>query len=162
MNKKVKIAIIVLVIILLALVVYNYYKKRKAVVEAPANTNNGGTTGNTTGTTTNVTVKNDNFPLQRGSFGPNVKYLQQAINRLSPSANLTEDGDFGPSTYTQFLLTIGTMVNIDGVVYSAYPVTQKVFTEILQEANTARVVNPTLNTDNIEEASILTGAEAIM
>lgn len=143
MNKRVKIAIIVLVVILVALFAYNYYKKRKAAKEAEelanANTNNNTSPVNTATTTT---TKNDNFPLQRGSYGNNVRYLQQAINRLNPNANLSVDGDFGPSTYSQFLLTIGTTVNIDGVVYSAYPVTQKVFTEILQEANAQRNANP--------------------
>lgn len=143
MNKRVKIAIIVLVVILVALFAYNYYKKRKAAKEAEelANTNNNTSPVNTA--TTTVT-KNDNFPLQRGSYGNNVRYLQQAINRLNPNANLSVDGDFGPSTYSQFLLTIGTTVNIDGVVYSAYPVTQKVFTEILQDANAQRSVQPEL------------------
>ena len=72
-------------------------------------------------------VKNDNYPLQIGSNGPNVKQLQQYLNTLNDKSStkvyapLVVDGDFG--TKTKDALT-----RLAGAQY--YPVSQTYMTTI--------------------------------
>lgn len=70
----------------------------------------------------------DAFPLQKGSKGPNVLYLQRALNRMVPVGynKLVEDSDFGPLTYTAVITWAGTKY---------YPVTQQNWMQILQMSN---------------------------
>lgn len=120
MKRKTLIIIIVaLVVVFVALYAY----RNKKIAQAPAPIPMG---PEPPPTTTPKPAANDNFPLVKGSVGDNVKYLQMAINKINPSANLTTDGNFGDKTYTQLLLTIGA---------SYYPVTQPRWLVIVQRAN---------------------------
>lgn len=121
MKRKTLIIIIVsLVIVLVALYIYKR-SKNKPAAEAPA-----GDSHDHSGSTATVPAANDKFPLKVGSNGENVKYLQRAINRIAPPANLVVDGDFGNKTYTAIILYIGT---------SYYPVSQAQWTYILNKSN---------------------------
>lgn len=70
----------------------------------------------------------DEFPLQKGSKGSNVLYLQRALNRMMPIGytKLVEDSDLGEKTYTAIITWVGTRF---------YPVTQANWTEILKKSN---------------------------
>ena len=118
MKRKALIAIIVtLVVIFIALYLY---KRRKSQPVKEVSANPPATT------TPSGPVANDNFPLVKGSAGENVRYLQWAINRIAPGANLLEDGKFGDKTYSALLVNIGA---------SYYPITQAKWTTILNRAN---------------------------
>jgi hypothetical protein len=90
---------------------------------------------------------NDNFPLQEGSKGDNVKRLQMAFNKIGVEVadqngklvtHLAEDGAFGYLTHQAALRYADT-----------YPVTQKSWTAVLKKANdmsTAAPSTPYVNT----------------
>jgi hypothetical protein len=137
MNPKNKKIVIILVIVALIIAAYYFFAKdfisgllnKQSAIEPAIN---GGF---------NIApappVVNDNFPLGIGSRGPNVKYLQQALNTINekfPNNNkydaLVTDGEFGQKTQTALLLLIGT-----SVFDQNQKITQTKFTQILQRAN---------------------------
>lgn len=124
MNKRT--AIIIVSLILVAAIVWYFFLRKPAEVKTVTPTTTPGTGGSQPAQ--NTPVANDNFPLVKGSKGDNVKYLQAAINKIHPAANLAVDGDFGNSTYLALVTFVGTKY---------YPVTQPLFTEVLQKANQA-------------------------
>lgn len=116
-NNKNKIIIIIVAVLLIAVVLYFlFFKKPKAqdtdtsIIKPPIL----------------PPIKNDNFPLIKGSKGSNVIYLQRALNKINPTYKIDDDGDFGNITYMFLLTTVGT---------SFYPVTADKFTQILSRAN---------------------------
>jgi hypothetical protein len=146
-NKQLIIVIVVLALVLVAIYLYNHFKDKKGSEAPPDDTKlpPGGSTGSTTA--------NDNFPLQKGSKGENVKYLQNAINKfvdknnLNNSLKLTPDGSFGDKTYTSLVTAIGTSTYWDSPKLSIYPVSAAAFSSILKKAyNTTdiKTISPTL------------------
>ncbi len=73
---------------------------------------------------------NDNFPLNLGSRGDNVKRLQMALNRIRANNNLEIDGVFGPVTKNALLLSVATSL-------SALPMSENVFNTIIYKAKRA-------------------------
>ncbi len=136
------IAIVVLALILLGIMTYNYYKnKNTSGDQNPPPIPDPGK-GNTS-----PPAGNDNFPLQIGSVGPNVKYLQGALNRIATTLNkenlkVTEDGIFGQKTKDAIYLLVGTNVTAfvstpTGYVpttYITYPMPITAFNEILRRS----------------------------
>lgn len=120
--KKYKIWIIVAVVLVIAIVLYSRYNKKKNL--APIDTAKTPSGSPPPATTTKQI--NDGFPLVKSSYGPNVQYLQRALNKIKPDNPVKVDGDFGNETYNKLLLTINTQ---------AYPVTEAKFNEILNKAN---------------------------
>jgi hypothetical protein len=53
-----------------------------------------------------IILDNNNFPLNVGSRGENVKSLQTALNFIEPANKLTLDGVFGPQTRIKLLRTV--------------------------------------------------------
>ena len=49
------------------------------------------------GSSSESVARNDDFPLKEGSYGPNVKSLQIALNKVY-DAGISEDSDFGGLT----------------------------------------------------------------
>jgi len=123
--KNRKLVIIIVVLLLIIAIVFAYKKfKNKPVEQAP-----GMPAPSPAGPS--APTSNDNYPLIKGSNGENVKYLQQAINKIATKTGMTYgivsvDGDFGPQTYNSLLIVVGA---------SYYPVTQAKFTEILNKSN---------------------------
>ena len=70
----------------------------------------------------------DEFPLQKGSKGNHVLYLQRALNKMMPKGYtpLVEDGDLGEKTYTAVITWMGTKY---------FPVTMASWMEIMKRAN---------------------------
>ena len=77
-----------------------------------------------------LTSKDDSFPLTIGSKGPNVGYLQRALNTLG--ASLKVDDSFGQKTYEALITKAGTKYwTISGVTIDG-------FTEIVSKANSLK------------------------
>ena len=110
-------------IILGYIVYFLFFKKKKALDTEIDTTITPGT--NTTPIVT-APAANDSFPLQIGSKGSNVKYLQNALNKINPTYTIPADGAFGTQTKSFLLVTMGT---------AYYPVTSTLFSKILQKAN---------------------------
>lgn len=66
----------------------------------------------------------DAFPLKIGSRGANVTKLQAALNRITPSNKIAEDGIFGNQTYGKLITSVNS---------SSYPVTQTIFNQIINK-----------------------------
>lgn len=71
---------------------------------------------------------NDTFPLDKGSQGENVLYLQRALNKMVPVGykKIPENSKFGDDTYKAVITWVGTKY---------YPVTQANWTAIMNKAN---------------------------
>jgi hypothetical protein len=110
--------------------IYRRWKEKKALEEAAkkelaANAFNNLKPGDPGMNTPEV---DDSFPLVIGSKGDNVRYLQQALNRLGPKfgmAPLSEDGNFGKKTYDAVITWVNT---------KSYPVSQVIWTDILKRS----------------------------
>lgn len=70
-------------------------RKTTSVLDNNGNVDTG--SGTTTTTTTTTPTANTDFPLRKGSKGPLVKRLQQAIG-VSKLPKYKDDGDFGSET----------------------------------------------------------------
>lgn len=125
MNKKIKIAAGILLALALIYIVYIVLKKRKERKAIEALNAATGTTGTGGSGGSSAPASNDNFPLQVGSTGARVKYLQQALNRIKKDNNLSVDGSFGDKTKNAIYLTMNT---------TFYPVTQEKYNEVLHKA----------------------------
>lgn len=123
-NKN-KIIIIIVAVLLIAVIIYFLFFKKPKVVDTTILNPNLNPNPNPKPTNT-TPVENDNFPLMVGSKGNNVKYLQNALNKINPTYTIKADGSFGTQTKSFLLVTMGT---------SYYPVTTTLFTEILKKAN---------------------------
>ncbi|MES2134486.1 MAG: hypothetical protein V4506_19220 [Bacteroidota bacterium] len=134
-NKNLVIAIVALVIIFVAIYLYKNSKKDEAELPPPSPTPPNPSSNNS------PPSANDSFPLKKGSKGPNVKYLQWALNRINQTntMELPETDYFGDQTYSALLLVVGTTIN--GM--PTYPMSQKAHTAILSKANntSARVMD---------------------
>lgn len=130
-----------LALVFIIVVAYNYFKDKVPANGLPdvlpPNPGNGNTT---------PPAANDLYPLQKGSKGPNVKYLQQAVNRIIKDSGknlsliVTEDGSFGDKTYNALVTGVGTTTYWATPKLSTYPVTLTAFTQILQKSNANRVI----------------------
>jgi hypothetical protein len=133
-NRTLIIVIGFLVLVFIILVIYNHLKDKPVddvyIPPADPNPNN-----NTT------PAANDSFPLKKGSKGPNVMYLQKAINRIvtNPALKVAEDGSFGDKTYYSLVSGVGTSTWWSSKPEPIYPVTSSAFTQILQKSNANRV-----------------------
>lgn len=135
-NKKTNVLLVggiaLIVLAFIIYLVYNHFKD-KPVTELPPVLPPPGGSGPPKG--------NDNFPLTEGSVGSNVKFLQEAINRIvSPALKVTVDSNFGPKLYTALVTGVGTTTWWTSKPAPIYPVTQSVFTEILKKSNANRVM----------------------
>lgn len=87
-----------------------------------------------------LSQKDDSFPLNIGSKGSNVEYLQKALNKLG--AGLSVDGTFGQKTYTAVVTKAGSKfwtpegITIDG------------FNKILSMANSMGATTPVTSSYN--------------
>lgn len=133
-KKRKKVIVIILIVIALLIITLVTIKIVKKVKEKKALNENADhqkkNFDNTQGEhpDTKTVTGNDNFPLEEGSEGKNVLYLQRALNKLTTYDKITEDGKFGHKTYLSVITGPGT---------NYYPVTVDKFTEILQKANAA-------------------------
>lgn len=136
-NKKLYITIGILLFILAVIIIYKKVKSKKALSpssEPSATTPTSTSTSASNSTTTGGTklLGNDHFPLQIGSQGQRVKYIQWAVNTYAHKKAinilpLKEDGVFGDLTYKGLLLTFGT--------YAKPPIDIQTYTDILNKAN---------------------------
>lgn len=123
MSKALKISLIVLLIAVIVYVLYRLFGKKQVqaqennTITAPAYATEAG--------------KDDSFPLQLGSRGPNVEYLQRALNTIRPENKLTIDGVLGNNTRQALLVTVSTNL-------SFLPLTKDRFNKILVLANDKR------------------------
>lgn len=128
-NRTLIILIVVVAIILAILVglqIYQKIKDKKALeddTKKALDSAAGSATQNPIGYTAPKT--GNDFPLQEGSTGERVKFVQAAINRIAPTWKLKEDGVFGHGTYTALITGVGTKY---------YPVTLANYTELLQKS----------------------------
>lgn len=119
---KYKYYIIVAIILVVVIVLYKRYRSKQ--MEA-LNMQPGSTPGQPGTATPPKPAANDLMPLQKGSVGNNVAYLQRALNNLNAAYPLTIDGKFGENTYNKLLITMGT---------AYYPVTSEKWTEIINKS----------------------------
>lgn len=133
-NKKILIGALLFLVIMYVIL---------KLLRKPAATTTGNTGANiSTGATSSFNIQNpapvadDSFPLHDGSKGPNVKYLQQALNTINEKfpnmgkyTPLVVDGSYGPSTYQAILLLIGTSA------LSSTGLSEQSFNAILKRAN---------------------------
>ena len=124
-------AIVGLIMILGSIFAFNHFKKDKPEDAPPPPPNPNPNP---------PPMANDNFPLKQGSKGPNVKYLQGAINRLVQNSQLkiTEDSVFGPSTYNSLIAGVGLTTWWDTKKIGTYPVTLDAFNSIMHRSNENR------------------------
>lgn len=125
------IVIAVLALTFIGILIYNHFKnkdEKTTDIELPPPNGN---------TNTTTTTANDNFPLTVGSKGANVKYLQQAMNKIITNSALkvTEDGIFGQKTYNSLVAGVGTTTYWETTKIPTYPVSQNAFNSILKRAN---------------------------
>ena len=123
MSTRNKIIVIILALLIAAAA---FFLLRKPKVFSPAET--PAPADPTSGNGIPRTSVTDSFPLQLGATGPNVRYLQNALNKIRPANKLVVDGVLGSNTRTALLLTVDTK-------RSAIPVTQTNFNSILAQAN---------------------------
>jgi len=119
MTKKTKIILVVVAILLVAVISYFIFRKKASantVATIPA------------ADTSNKPITNDNFPLNVGSQGENVKRLQMALNRIKPTDKLIEDGVFASKTRVKLLLTLP-------VTLSKLPMDEVQLNAIIKQAN---------------------------
>lgn len=125
-KKYLKIVIVAVLIIGIALAVYFFVIKPKMDLPPVKNPGKNPGDGATPPIVPEIPKGDDKFPLKIGSYGDNVAYLQRAINKINPKANLKANGDFQHETYLALVTFIGT---------SHYPVTTLDFNSILETAN---------------------------
>ena len=98
MNKTLRYSLIGASVAAVALVGYRFFTRRKLMKELGLNTPKPPKGGGS-----NSSGSNDKFPLKVGSRGPNVKKLQEYLNKSS-SAGLVTDGIFGSKTLAAWVL----------------------------------------------------------
>lgn len=126
MSTKLKIALIVLAVAVLAFVVYYFKFKGAPVLPAPQAEFGDKTKKDTAPLPTD----NDSFPLDMGSRGKNVVYLQRALNLIKPTNKLVADGIFLDQTRNALLLTVNAYL-------SKLPLDEKRFNDIIAMGNRA-------------------------
>jgi hypothetical protein len=129
MKKRTKIILIVSIslILLITAVWFFFFRPPKQGANDNDNVNKGGesSSGSQTPPVPAAPAGNDEFPLQKGSSGERVKYVQMAVNKINPLAGLKEDGIFGKSTYEGLITFVETRF---------YPVTVKNYVDLLNLA----------------------------
>lgn len=123
MSTRIKILIIVLALVIAA-AAYWFLKKPSLASQTANNSAPMPESGNGIPRV----IANDNFPLQLGSAGQNVRYLQNALNKIRPLNKLVLDGVLGANTRQALLITVDTK-------RSALPMSQVNFNSILAQAN---------------------------
>lgn len=123
MSNRTKIIIIILAL-LITIAAYIVLRKPKVTGQNPVSQPLADNSGNGVPRTTS----NDSFPLQLGSSGPNVKYLQNALNKIRPLNKLVVDGILGANTRQALLVSVDTK-------RSALPMSLSNFNSILAQAN---------------------------
>ena len=98
MNKTLRYSLIGASVAAVALVGYRFFKRQKLMKELGLNTPKPPKGGGSTSS-----GSKDEFPLKVGSRGPNVKKLQEYLNKSS-SAGLATDGIFGSKTLAAWVL----------------------------------------------------------
>lgn len=126
MSTKTKILIVV-VILVVAFAVYYFFFKKDDTTTAPII----GAGGAITPADAAKEVSNDNFPINQGMRGPNIRRLQTALNWIDPKNNLTVDGIFGSRTYTALKTTVD-------VQLSRLPMDEKSFNTIIAMGNRSK------------------------
>lgn len=94
-----------------------------------------------------VSVRNDNFPLKRGSAGTHVTALQQALAKIigmeTMKANGGIDGQFGPGT-----------ANALRIAGYGETVTESIFNTIVNKASSGTAtINPSIVAQNLYQAA---------
>lgn len=125
MSNKLKIAIVVLAIAVAVFVIY-YVRKRKKQ-NTPVNNTVNGTSARIPAA---LPTDNDSFPLDEGSRGRNVLYLQRALNLIRPENDLLEDGVFGSRTKSALLLSVSAAT-------ARLPLDEQRFNQIIAAGNKA-------------------------
>jgi uncharacterized alpha/beta hydrolase family protein len=91
-----KAIIIIVILAILATIIFFVVRKVKQNKEGDSSASN---------------IRSDNFPLQKGSTGIRVKFLQKILNQLDPiNNNLVEDGIFGTHTEATLYDTLGVRI----------------------------------------------------
>ena len=98
MNKTLRYSLIGASVAAVALVGYRFFKRQKLMKELGLKE-----TKPSTGGGSSSSGSKDEFPLKVGSRGPNVKKLQEYLNKNS-SAGLATDGIFGSKTLAAWVL----------------------------------------------------------
>ena len=101
MNKTLRYSLIGASVAAVALVGYRFFMRRKLMKELGLNKMN--TPMPPKGGGSSSSGSKDEFPLKVGSRGPNVKKLQEYLNKSS-SAGLATDGIFGSKTLAAWVL----------------------------------------------------------
>lgn len=101
----------------------------------------------TTSSSKSVSVRNDNFPLKRGSVGSRVTALQQALAKIigldTMNANGGIDGQFGPGT-----------ANALKIAGYGEPISESTFNTIVGKADSGSVaINPSMVAQNLYRAA---------
>lgn len=123
MSKKNILIVIGIVLIIVIISVYIYMKRKKEVlpelppITPPVNNQNQ--------------PKSQDFPLNVGSSGVEVKRLQMALNRINKDFKIAEDGNFGNDTKTKLLLSVP-------VRLSKLPMDSAQLTEIIKIGNSSK------------------------
>ena len=125
---KTKVIILILCVIALGVVLYFIFRKKP---QLPAEQLPPGAPGNAP-----AQPATDHFPLEEGSRGDNVKYLQRALNNINPSRGevLKIDGVFGPATKIKLLSSVEAALAV-------LPMPQSNFNTIIKRGNVA-VITP--------------------
>jgi len=128
---------------------YDYLRKKKArdASDDTADINTSTNDNNAASTTTKTTraKANDNFPLKKGSKGPRVVQLQEAL--IKKGATLKADGKFGAATIAA-LKTAGYRDTVDETTFSSITGTQPVLQIIFNPADLAKKLYSAANGKN--------------
>lgn len=137
-GSSISVGLILLIILTLGIAaLFIFRKKKPPVVEAAPVTVNVNTS-TATSTPAKKVVRNDNFPLQKGSLGTRVKQLQQALITKYGASILPKfgaDGDFGSETESALsskgIKTVLNETDYNGLLKSLTTTTQTVTTSAI-------------------------------
>lgn len=124
MNKNLKIALIIVATAIVIYFAYRYFFKKE---ETAVLDTDGKITKADAG---KENATDQNFPLDKGMIGPNIRRLQTALNFIKPTNNLQVDGNFGSKTYAAFVTTLPTYL-------TALPIDEQKFNDIIKLGNAA-------------------------
>lgn len=135
MSRVTKILLIAVIVIILLVAAYFWFTKPKST-ELPSSI-----TGSTPEPLPSA-FSNEQFPLNLGMQGENVRRLQVALNWIKPVNKIDEDGKFGAQTRGKLLTSVSTSLSV-------LPVTESNFNAIIKLGNDAWKSKTAGNTTNV-------------